>query len=158
MLRPKPPYKNNGNREIELHKLILGFMIISTILDISITYIMVDPSGDNEANPMARWGIKNYGKEVLIVPAIIESTIGILLTYKLKNWITLTTILIWGYLHWAGFLSWQWQLFQKLYNFGFGGILIALLLYPIPIIIILIPIIKKNYPIKGVVYEKLNKS
>lgn len=124
-------------------------MIISTMADVCITYLMIDPYGEREANPLAKWGIQNLGKWTLILSGIIESLIGLTLLYKFKNWITLSILLIWGYLHWIGFLSWQPQTFKTLHSIGFIGILAAYLLYSIPIIIILIVIFMREYPLKS---------
>lgn len=127
---------------------ITVFMIIATLADGFITFIRVSPEGAEEANPLTRWGISMFGKPIIPLFSLIEAFIGIILVKKFKNWIVMTILAWWGYFHWAGFLSWQPEIFSYLATLGFFGILLSLSLYPLPILILLSLMIIELFPVK----------
>lgn len=124
------------------------FMVIAALADGFVTFLRVSPKGVEEANPLTRWGIGSFGRNVVLLFSFVEVLAGLLLVTRFKNWIVITVLAWWGYFHWAGFLSWLPEVFNYLLALGFFGILLGLSLYPLPILILFTLMIIDVFPIK----------
>jgi hypothetical protein len=127
---------------------VAGFMIVATLADGLVTFVRVSPEGVEEANPLTRWGIEVFGRSAVLLFSFLEVLVGFMLVKRFKNWIAMTVLAWWGYFHWAGFLSWQPEVFNYLLTLGFFGILLSLSLYPLPIMILFTLMIIDVFPVK----------
>jgi hypothetical protein len=124
------------------------FMIVAALADGLVTSVRVSPEVVEEANPLTKWGIEVFGRSAVLLFSFLEVLVGFMLVKKFKNWIAMTVLAWWGYFHWAGFLSWQPEIFNYLLTLGFFGILLSLSLYPLPIMILFTMMIIDVFPIK----------
>jgi hypothetical protein len=124
------------------------FMIVAALADGLVTSARVSPEGVEEANPLTGWGIEVFGRHAALLFSFLEVLAGLLLVTRFKNWVAMTVLAWWGYFHWAGFLSWQPEIFNYLLTLGFLGILLSLSLYPLPIMILFTLMIIDVFPIK----------
>jgi hypothetical protein len=128
---------------------VVGFVVIAALADGFVTFIRVSPEGVEEANPLTKWGIRMFGKPIILLFSLVEVFVVIVLVKKFQNWIVVTILAWWGYFHWAGFLSWQPEIFSYLATLGFFGILLSLSLYPLPILILFSLMIVEVFPVKA---------
>jgi hypothetical protein len=124
------------------------FMIVTALADGLVTSVRVSPEGVEEANPLTRWGIGTFGRPIVLLFSFVEVIVGFMLVKRFKNWIAMTVLAWWGYFHWAGFLSWQPEIFNYLLTLGFFGILLSLSLYPLPILILFSLMMIDVFPIE----------
>jgi hypothetical protein len=127
---------------------VVCFMMVAALADGLVTSVRVSPEGVEEANPLTRWGIEVFGRSAVLLFSFLEVLVGFMLVKRFKNWVAMTVLAWWGYFHWAGFLSWQPEIFNYLLTLGFLGILLSLSLYPLPIMILFTLMIIDVFPIK----------